>query len=758
MVVTWDGKVVESNSSRFLRPSPIITGFDIKEGQDQISRDATLRITAYTLEQMELIQTYFLEPGFSLFIEWGWNTPNGYGSLLKTGSDVESIVNNASERALNYDTLIEQRYKTKGEYDCILGFIVGGTVTSQVDTFSVDVKLKGVPSLPTYLQSYRNTKKISEQDGRFITSTDKVSELFSVEELTSNDLPAIRMFRYMFNELPSDKQLVKVRDLQSTVRPDKFVNFDKSVEKTIQSYVEHRDFLWRISESEEVDVGSKKTEILKENLFSKNKYIRMDLAIDILNTLGQNNLFQVGKKEVSFNIDINDVIIGAFPYMFSTDASKLLIPGEVPDFYNYFLQSETVEQKGNGYLIIDGEEKPPINPNPQLTSFVELSGNGLNSNGYKEKQKYYGYLKHLFVNFDLFNSKLSKKIVNIREVLIDLLNEMSSAVNAFWKFQIVEGEDSNGNITITVIDENWIGEFPEAEEYTFFEHSGTKSIFKTANLDMSLPASMVGQIVSSRLGYAVNPDAAILKTDNYSFFSADTDLFFKTTAESDSDNSVGNVDEELEKVRESLAEYKIIDDKNAIGQKLVQNRQTGETVAVIQNKGGSKTVTPRNNSEGRSYVQARNRERELTKQKENRGVANVQAYIQKLDIVPKTEQEKNLNLTLDFETLQTRDSFDKSFCIFCFKDADFFDLLKNDMLRNKYPTTAKPKGYSTLIPIKYEFTILGNSGIRRGDVFKVNGIPKKYSESGIFQVTEISHTLVNNTWETTVGSLFRQIQ
>ena len=712
---------------------------------------------AYTFEQMESIQTYFLEPGYSLFIEWGWNTSNGYGSLLKTSSsNTNKIVKSISQRALNWNDLTETRLSSFGQYDCFLGFIVGGNVSSDGDSFNIQVKIKGTPSLPTYLQSYRNTKKISEDNGRFITSTNKVNELFSIDQLTSNNTsPSIRMFRYMFNELPSDKQLVKVRDLQSYATINKFVNFDKSVEKIIQSYVNYRDFLYGIGDSEEVKVGKKKAEILKEDLFSKNKYIRMDLAVDILNTLGQNNVFEVGGKEVSFRIDINDVVIGAFPYMFSTDESKLLIPGEVPDFYNYFIQSKTILQNQDGSLVIDGETKKPINPNTELTSFVELT-NPLSSNGYKEQAKYYGYLKHLFVNFDLFKSKLDKKIVNIREVFVDLLNGMSSAVNAFWKFEIVEGEDSDGNIIITVIDENWIGEFPDNPEFTEFQHNGLGSVFLSANLDISLPSSMVGQIVSSRLGYSVNPDAPILQTNSSSFFSADTDLFFTTTdlnSKSKPETPALSGDEELAKIQERFKNYISVTDNYGI--KNVKNRETGEIIAVIDPKG---TITPKQNEEGRQYKKDKQKERELIRQKDDRGVANIQSYIQKLDVVPKSTVSEHLGLTLDFEELQSREQFDRSFSIFCFNDADFFDIIKNGALRNKYPNTTLPSGYSTLIPIKYEFTILGNSGIRRGDVFKIKGIPEKYSKYGIFQVTEISHTLEGNTWKTTVGSLFRQIQ
>ena len=59
---------------------------------------------------------------------------------------------------------------------------------------------------------------------------------------------------------------------------------------------------------------------------------------------------------------------------------------------------------------------------------------------------------------------------------------------------------------------------------------------------------------------------------------------------------------------------------------------------------------------------------------------------------------------------------------------------------------------------KYSFTILGNSGIRRGDVFNIYGIPEKYRTNGIFQVTEIEHSMTNMRWETTVTGEYRQIQ
>ena len=105
----------------------------------------------------------------------------------------------------------------------------------------------------------------------------------------------------------------------------------------------------------------------------------------------------------------------------------------------------------------------------------------------------------------MFVEKLQQKNKNVREVFVDMLNEMSSAVNSFWNFQIVEQKDSKGNIIISVIDENWIGSNPNTGIKTF-NHAGPYSVFLDANLDISVPSEMTNQIISRRLALANNPD------------------------------------------------------------------------------------------------------------------------------------------------------------------------------------------------------------------------------------------------------------
>ena len=60
----WDGSPINSGTGQGFRPSPVISSIEIDEGSGNLSRKATFSITAYTLEQMETITEYYLEPGY----------------------------------------------------------------------------------------------------------------------------------------------------------------------------------------------------------------------------------------------------------------------------------------------------------------------------------------------------------------------------------------------------------------------------------------------------------------------------------------------------------------------------------------------------------------------------------------------------------------------------------------------------------------------------------------------------------------------
>lgn len=789
--VDWGNRAVETGIGRISRPSPVITGFNVKEGKDQISRQATLEIKAFSLEQMEKIQSFFLEPGYSLYIEWGWNTRSGLSGFTPATGSAGAIVKTIADKSLSWTNLSKTRTNSNGEFDCFLGFIVGGNVSGDSENFNVSVNLRGAPSLPTYMQSYQGTSRI-DADGK-IAESRRVFQLFGNTE-SESETSTLRRFGKMFNDLPTFRQTTDVESLKSEAAKNQFINFDEVIKKQVALAVSSE---WYKTDAIEVTVtasdgkAKEQVPIAKEDLFSDKRYIRMDLAVKILNKIGAIDRYTIGDKEVTFQIDIDNTVIGSFPYQYSAKADKLIIPGQLPDFFQYYLQSSQIKQLQGGILEVDGNQKAPRGAKDGLEFFrrtgdlIPPTGeDGKPKDGYfKEKEGYYGYLKYLFVNFDMFKEKIEQKNKNVREIFLDILNEMSSAVNSFWNFQIVEGQfkentdirpgvfgtqyntpKKDGDIILTVIDENFIGQNPSQEEAVYFEHVGVGSVFLDANIDISIPAEMTNQIVMTRIGGSANPDEALTSTSKKSFFETTGDLFtsaVSTTATAATNEVTSSAETQALQASTGFAskqeEYdlyvKAAADLRAQRDKLGSVR----TQAEVDNFNDLTKAANKFDQEANRVKRELDAEaKEKVKQELEAKSSTLTAFLKKLTVVPISSletldiKENDLN---DESELQI-DKLKAKFNIYTFDDTEYLDLLKRAAFGNKTGTG----NLSHPLPIKYSFKILGNSGIRRGDTFNIRGIPSKYAKHGLFQVTQIEHSLDGNQWFTNITGDYRQIQ
>ena len=62
-----------------------------------------------------------------------------------------------------------------------------------------------------------------------------------------------------------------------------------------------------------------------------------------------------------------------------------------------------------------------------------------------------------------------------------------------------------------------------------------------------------------------------------------------------------------------------------------------------------------------------------------------------------------------------------------------------------------------LLPIKFNFTIHGISGIRVGDTFNIIDLPGKY-KTKVFQVTQVGHDIAQNLWSTKIEGSMRNME
>ena len=797
----------ELTTDRMLRPSPIITGLEIKEGQDQISRECSLSIKCFTLGQMEVIQTYFMEPGYTLYIEYGWNTPNLLGPLPFTLFGVkakpETIINEAANRGLNYDRLHNLRVDSNGDFDCFLGFIVGGSVTSEGEIFNVTVNLRGQPGLPTYLQGQHKINvlnkegKITKKDPKLQYPPEQIEDEDGSSSTATPQFKAKQRFKYMFNELPAQRQNDEVKNLEKNNDPlvslSRFINLDKTIQNNISHYTDPnwtaraaQLFNGDFADADVVQITNAegtRVEIDKKDLFSNHKFIKMDLAIKILNSNNKIESYNVGGKKVSVRIDIDKSIIGAFRYMFSTNPSKLIIPGEMPDFLRYFLNANDISHGADvggvfraEYLVIGDAAYPPIDNSISGVSFVQKVGTPFGM-PYIELPHHWGYLKDLYVNLDLFNAKIQQSNKTISEVLLDILNEMSSAANSYWNFQIVESKNSKGDIILTVIDENFVGK-PKGNSRKAFYHSGIQSPFLESNLDLSIPAEMANKLILSRLSHSSNPDSQFAQGG--SFFNSKTDLFLKSvtspkaSSTKDETPTPDDTENDTEEQRKEELIKEFTDAETELGEFDKKGyKQVGKDVYDPLTPGGIKRVYEYQDPAiekkaadlraakakakaefqkitglGGKTIEGEINERKMLNAKNTAG-----ENLKRITLLPNTEKayfskdEVGIAIT-DITKLRTY------FRVYTLKDVTYFDMLKQNAFQDK----RKEKQYqlSHPLPITYTFKTMGVSGLRRGDMFVIDGIPVKYKNNGVFQITQLEQVLDGSLWTTSVTGKYRQ--
>jgi hypothetical protein len=119
--------------------------------------------------------------------------------------------------------------------------------------------------------------------------------------------------------------------------------------------------------------------------------------------------------------------------------------------------------------------------------------------------------------------------------------------------------------------------------------------------------------------------------------------------------------------------------------------------------------------------------------------ANLNLILGKLSFYPKVEHTEQ-------SSLGGLDLYDICY-LGAFNDSSIFSAFKTGK-------NTEEKGTAPLMPINFSFKIHGISGIKRGDKFKVNGIPSAYT-SGFFQVLSVKHSIEGMVWATEITGGYR---
>lgn len=701
---TWNGKPVYSSEGQGYRPSPIITSVSIDEGAGSISRKAKFSLTAHTREQMEELTKYFLEPGFTIFLEWGWNRPEAFIDWNSTFENADDIA-----KFQSFKETAERRLKSLGMYDNYLGYITAGGISIENDKWKIDVECTGFTELPAYL----NAGETGDENKK---DSDKVKDFGRATIYNTTD--SGRRFMRMFNELPDVRKVKTVKDLIYIGDYKKFdlINFDGDLR--INKINNKTDGNWGFFRndttlSDEEIKFPRNTELVNED----NKFIRFGFLMKIINDGISVKGYKIGNNEVKIKIDTSKTYISAFKTMFSTDIDKLFIPnGNTPNISSEkIIENEIIKQttepsqndlETNPIDVV--KLKNPIDNRvityneeiiefPRSTPLSEPAEQYSDGNIYRskiEKNAYeYGKLDDLYVNFEFVKRVLNTSKFSVKDVLYQILNGMSSAVEGLWDFQIQETDETDGedvkSTILKIIDLNFVQKNNDRQEWEI-DLIGTNSVFDAASFKLDVGGAMMNQIIGQRLNTKLNSDGKPIPKNLFSVDRDGIELEDKVLTEINSqrvtETKKGGGDDEDEEDEKEIKEQAL---------KLFLDKVT---------------LLPKNTSASNYY----GADALLSTQNNPRGFAYLGAY----------------------------------------KDKVLFNALKANSLLQ--PSEDKSK-VSVLMPIEFGFTIHGISGIKRGDKFKVRGIPEKYSK-GFFQVLSVSHTVDGMLWKTEIEGGYRHVE
>jgi hypothetical protein len=570
----FSGGTVSETSTAFARgyrPSPIIESVGIENGSEGLTRKLTFQIKCFSLPQLDIITKYFLEPRFYLLAEWGWNTTDAYSEMAKIqNTTLENAVCEMIQY-MNLGVLKKKRSDSKGHYDAFLGVITGGGIDFGDDeTYIVNVEVMTQGEIPAYLQQHKGKPElISAITG----SASKSSLMFDIrtEIETAQNSPerlGEALFMYMFNDLPSQKQIKSVKDLQ--YKTTKQVS-DSGIKVDSVLLAAAPDSLYWCQEWQYLNMNTtyrdKLREILKDSadltlsdgsaavfnseqpLISDSRYIRMELAWKILNEIGTNDVirevYKCGDTEVkvpNHTISIDNTIIRAHKHMFSMNREFLFIPNSIlPDFgLESIFKNATSGTSTTGFLQMENGQiktrdatmfgSPVTYQFPRGLTLqeanVELGEQYDESYRLVNKTPHsWGYLKDLYVNFDFFVECLNRNGYLIKDIALDILNGLSQGCNMFWDFQIVEIGSTNpkdsGIQKLVVVDANFTGmpsggkliDGTDSQKRIFqLQTIGVNSPLLDINMKLEVKGAIANQVMMQRGDLLTNDGEGITKS------------------------------------------------------------------------------------------------------------------------------------------------------------------------------------------------------------------------------------------------------
>lgn len=472
------------------RPNPIITDFSVDFASRGTLRRTTLKIKCFSPEQLNKVQTYFLEPGISCYIQWGWNySVSGKKSVGPTAIDKNTILKyyrNASE-------LNSIRAANNGCYDNFVGIISGGESTISGNEFDVTIKLVSMGEVLMGLP-----RDGAQDDKTKIEPTNypvhKINSYLQSRNIAVN-------FAYFFDQLPDSLRTPELLAREREFRfASDFINYNESLVEEAKSETTSGWFSGNltIQSSPALSIEA----IDAESPITSCKYVSFEAFCKLLNM----TRIKFKDQGLNPNIDLTNSYCGAFKGMFSTDETVFIPNKECRGFLGDIgLLREKVGSSINKTLDNSVAGR----------SFVRTSATTVTADGetFTLAPYTHGWIGDLYIENSIAMDALENQTASIKEVLDSVLSRIEEAVEGLWHFQITEDRTGN-SLKLRIADGNLRNQRSgtSIETYDMF---GTDSFFLDANFSLDIPKGMMSMMVMEKS----NPDLKSTDTLTRGLFS-----------------------------------------------------------------------------------------------------------------------------------------------------------------------------------------------------------------------------------------------
>lgn len=459
-------------------PSPEIEKVQVQIIQE-LYRKCTVEWTCFSKAQLEYMTPYFLVPGITCVLEWGWNHYNPKSLIdLTSTTTLKRLFNNP------YPLYTQHILHSRGNYDVMIGIITlfewsidGNKIKCKTEITSKDRIYAGL----VIDSSSTESEKTGTEDKK---DEKKPKPLDSLVQFTNNVLP-------LFKDVSADKAP------ESKPQLSKFVSYIKTYHPN-----NWKEYVYGVFYGRDLQVDgplqkgrNKEYDFDYKSGHNVDLWLNLGLVIEAINfhsapLLGMNN-------EEMFRVDIDDVVISGHPNLISTDGNKCLIPNAIAPkyFYGSYGPDKTKNQsytKGDWAKLVpctrnpipmpssfkeaESQDKLPdyrlgttceasdvrrddidaiINriryENPDTSGDYDVGWSSYEFPFYADRDsfpgskpypaKYSGLLKHIYVNIKFLQELLNKSedIKTYPNFIKKIMEGINSSCGNFWDFKLVDG-------------------------------------------------------------------------------------------------------------------------------------------------------------------------------------------------------------------------------------------------------------------------------------------------------------------------------